>query len=510
MGSQRIASSIISHPYQPLGWGEPVPGEEIDEGEDGFTNPTIEDVYSELSDGVIVDMQATLRELFEDPRLKLKAESFHLQRLEPPLATYCPPDPEYGDGRDGLCVPNNRDPLCHCEQNLYWANEAGYDCPSLNILYFYHPDYFGSVEFITDMRGEPYQFFLNTPWGDQAFKKSLVDFFSAGAGLPRGPEDQYAKSYTSFSSRFRFNEGRAFKNKPVAYFSAGAGLPRWQWDEEPTLGSSRAPLKEEWGKQTGNYCYGARYYDPKMSVWLSVDKMASRGPNISPYAYSHNNPVMMVDPDGNWPFWLGVTFTYLELDVGGGDGVGYNSVRHAGVARDEVGKTHFLMGSRGVVDAASSGRTETIGGLSASATANVRQSWKRETFMGMLNDEGWSATGDFGAGPSVTAGFGDSELTFGAGIGAGGRISVNSTEILESISLTWGESDVVNEQVKGSETWGISNVRKSEDWNYYLGNVTVGSGKDKVVTDQIVRSDADQKVWMSQKYIDAATKAERL
>ncbi len=70
MGSQRIASSIISHPYQRLGWGEPVPGEEIDAGEDGFTNPTIEDVYSELSDGVIVDMQATLRELFEDPRLK--------------------------------------------------------------------------------------------------------------------------------------------------------------------------------------------------------------------------------------------------------------------------------------------------------------------------------------------------------------------------------------------------------------------------------------------------------
>jgi RHS repeat-associated protein len=138
--------------------------------------------------------------------------------------------------------------------------------------------------------------FLNTPWGDQAFKKSLVGFFSAGAGLPRGPENQYAKSYTSFSSRFRFNEGRAFKNKRVAYFSEGASLPRWQWDEEPTLWSSRAPLKDEWGEQTGNYCYGARYYDPKISVWLSVDPILKH--HESPYSFTSNNPIMLIDPDG--------------------------------------------------------------------------------------------------------------------------------------------------------------------------------------------------------------------
>ena len=32
--------------------------------------------------------------------------------------------------------------------------------------------------------------------------------------------------------------------------------------------------------------------------------MASRGPNVTPYAFSHNNPVMLVDPDGNWPKWF--------------------------------------------------------------------------------------------------------------------------------------------------------------------------------------------------------------
>ena len=111
------------------------------------------------------------------------------------------------------------------------------------------------------MRGEPYQFFLNTPWGDQAFKKSLVGFFSAGAGLPRGPKNQYAKSYTSFSSRFRFNG-------------------------------------KEWDEETGNFYYGARYYDPKISVWLSVDPLAHKYPSLSPYTFVANNPIMLVDPDG--------------------------------------------------------------------------------------------------------------------------------------------------------------------------------------------------------------------
>jgi RHS repeat-associated protein len=144
--------------------------------------------------------------------------------------------------------------------STYFANfTPRANCDEIEILYFYHPDYFGSVEFITDMRGEPYQFFLNTPWGDQAFKKSLVGFFSAGAGLPRGPENQYAKSYTSFSSRFRFNG-------------------------------------KEWDEETGNFYYGARYYDPKISVWLSVDPILKH--HESPYSFTSNNPIMLIDPDG--------------------------------------------------------------------------------------------------------------------------------------------------------------------------------------------------------------------
>ncbi len=59
---------------------------------------------------------------------------------------------------------------------------------------------------------------------------------------------------------------------------------------------SRGSLKK--GVETGNYYYGARYYDPKISVWLSVDPLAHKYPNLSPYVFTGNNPIMLVDPDG--------------------------------------------------------------------------------------------------------------------------------------------------------------------------------------------------------------------
>ncbi len=132
------------------------------------------------------------------------------------------------------------------KSNLDFVLIERVDCDALEIIYFYHPDYLGSVEFVTDMRGEPYQpvrrslgeggFLLNTPWADQAFRKS-----------------------------------------PVGFYREGASLSRWQ----------------------GNYYYGARYYDPKISVWLSVDRMASKYPHMSPYNFSGNNPINLTDPNGD-------------------------------------------------------------------------------------------------------------------------------------------------------------------------------------------------------------------
>ena len=50
--------------------------------------------------------------------------------------------------------------------------------------------------------------------------------------------------------------------------------------------------------ETGYYYYGARYYNPMTSVWLSVDPLADKYPSLTPYAFVANNPIMLIDPDG--------------------------------------------------------------------------------------------------------------------------------------------------------------------------------------------------------------------
>jgi len=87
-----------------------------------------------------------------------------------------------------------------------------------------------------------YQFFQTTIWSE--------------------PLQQHkAYLYNSFSSRYRFNA-----------------------------------KERDW--ETGSFYYGARYYDPKISVWLSVIPLAHEFPGWSPYNFTMNNPLNLVDPDG--------------------------------------------------------------------------------------------------------------------------------------------------------------------------------------------------------------------
>ena len=60
---------------------------------------------------------------------------------------------------------------------------------------------------------------------------------------------------------------------------------------------------KELDEETGLAYYHARYYDPRTSVWLSVDPLAEKYPNIGSYVYCANNPVKYVDPDGReWTY----------------------------------------------------------------------------------------------------------------------------------------------------------------------------------------------------------------
>ena len=109
------------------------------------------------------------------------------------------------------------------------------------ILYWYHPDYIQNVDLVTDLDGEAYELFLYNPWGEQLH--------------------HWSSNSSSWTSPYRFNA-------------------------------------KEVDPETGLAYYGARYYQNKIGVWLSVDPLAEKYPDISPYAFVANNPIFYVDPDG--------------------------------------------------------------------------------------------------------------------------------------------------------------------------------------------------------------------
>ena len=105
--------------------------------------------------------------------------------------------------------------------------------------FFYHSDHLGSTSYITDDKANITQYDAYLPYGEL-----LVDEHSSSEDLP-----------------YKFN-GK-------------------QFDEE-----------------TGLYYYGARYMDPKISMWLGVDPLMEKYPNVTGYCYTMDNPIKFIDPNG--------------------------------------------------------------------------------------------------------------------------------------------------------------------------------------------------------------------
>ncbi len=106
-------------------------------------------------------------------------------------------------------------------------------------VFYYHPDHLGSSSYITDVNGEVSQH---------------IEYFAFG--------ETFVEEHSNT-------------------------------DRTPYLYNAK-----ELDEETGLYYYGARYYDPKTSVWASTDPLAEKYPSISPYAYVANNPINFIDPDG--------------------------------------------------------------------------------------------------------------------------------------------------------------------------------------------------------------------
>ena len=74
--------------------------------------------------------------------------------------------------------------------------------------------------------------------------------------------------------------------------------------------------------ETGLYYLQSRYYDPEVGRFINADGiMAGIGGNDNGYnlfAYCFNNPVNLIDSEGNWPKWMKYVAAAAGIIVGSG------------------------------------------------------------------------------------------------------------------------------------------------------------------------------------------------
>ena len=120
-------------------------------------------------------------------------------------------------------------------------------------LYYLHGDHLGTSTFVTNFMGDPTQFFLNLPFG----------------------ETMLEQTDGTYNNPYKFNA-------------------------------------KELDEDIGLYYYGARYYNPRLSIWYGVDPLAEKMPSWSPYNYTFDNPIIYIDPNGKAPTDVVITGTERE------------------------------------------------------------------------------------------------------------------------------------------------------------------------------------------------------
>ena len=103
---------------------------------------------------------------------------------------------------------------------------------------------------------------------------------------------------------------------------------------------------KEKDSETGLSYFGSRYYSSDLSIWLSVDPMSDKYPSLSPYTYCANNPIKLVDPngeeviiDGSASSWamtkLSSTYKNLNLSIGKGGKLEAKVDKNSKLTQDE-------------------------------------------------------------------------------------------------------------------------------------------------------------------------------
>jgi RHS repeat-associated protein len=74
------------------------------------------------------------------------------------------------------------------------------------------------------------------------------------------------------------------------------------WIDQRTSNNIRFTFSgKERDEETGYNYFGARYYNSDVSIWLSVDPLSDKYPNVTGYNYCFNNPLILIDPNGMEP-----------------------------------------------------------------------------------------------------------------------------------------------------------------------------------------------------------------
>ena len=123
------------------------------------------------------------------------------------------------------------------------------------------------------------------------------------------PENErywYHPDHLGSSSWITFSDGEAVQH--LHYLPFGEDLVNQQLTVTGALFTFSAKEKDS---ETGFSYFGSRYYNSDLSIWLSVDPMSDKYPSMSSYVYCANNPIKLVDPNGE------------EIWIVGDDGVRY-------------------------------------------------------------------------------------------------------------------------------------------------------------------------------------------
>jgi RHS repeat-associated protein len=154
------------------------------------------------------------------------------------------------------------------------------------------------------------------------------------------------------------------------------------------------------------YYYGARYYDPTIGRFISVDPSANQYPSWGPYVYAADNPLKYIDPDGRV-----LVLTGAETDVTQTVQVANEGMGPAGKASVDGNGTVTVTANSDIVGPASPEQQAMFNTMSAAADPNTAT-----TTIGVTNGSNSVMVGSyalqqidiadiqkFGDGPNATA-----------------------------------------------------------------------------------------------------------